>query len=174
MRSSCRGVYCIYGTGGSWRFGRSMQGYARHAPRSPPGCPSALRPKPSAGALHHVMLRRIERRAPMRQFRLDFPYGSRVGFAHFSTSQVPPVTAGDSSGPHRGTQVLLYSLQPARTGPHSPSGSLTPGGLLYFCESGHEWGSSKAWQGNSGGNVLLYVAPYDAIASCGSSRRSDP
>jgi hypothetical protein len=174
LRSSCRGVYCIYGTGGSWRFGRSMQGYARHAPRSPPGCPSALRPKPSAGALHHVMLRRIERRAPMRQFRLDFPYGSRVGFAHFSTSQVPPVTGGDSSDPLRGIQVLLLSLQPGRTSPHSPPGSVSPGGLFCFCESGRGSGGSKAWRGNSGGNVPLYVAPYDAIASCGSSRRSDP
>ena len=65
--------------------------------------PHGAGPTPDAlGALHHVMLRGIERRPVMREFHLDFPEGSRVGCGTFSSSQVPPVTGGDSSDPHRG------------------------------------------------------------------------
>jgi len=154
-------------------------------PAVPAWMPSALRPGSSTGTEGRCQIDQLALSATQApwsppsghtrwEFRLDFPYGSRVGFAHFSTSQVPPVTGGDSSDPLRGIQVLLLSLQPGRTSPHSPPGSVSPGGLFCFCESGRGSGGSKAWRGNSGGNVPLYVALYDAIASCGSSRRSDP
>lgn len=40
--------------------------HARYAPQSTPRGPSALRPGPSPGILHHLMLRGIERRAIFR------------------------------------------------------------------------------------------------------------
>jgi hypothetical protein len=45
-----------------------------------------------------------------REFRLDFPEACPVGFTSDSPPQLSPVTGGDSSDPHRGAQVLLFSI----------------------------------------------------------------
>ena len=126
-------------------------------PTVPAWLPSALPPIPSPGIRHYVMVRGIERRSLMRQFPLDFPDGSRVGFAHSSTPRIPPVTGGDHRDPLRGTQVLLLWLQPGELGPYGLPGFLHPGGLFCFCESGRARRSPKAWrttwQGDESANV---------------------